>query len=73
MFQIHKTHACETYTDWLIYRDTLHEIILTQYHESKSFQAMIATIKDEAQSFTNWRPLPQGITKKLVKLTKRIN
>ena len=68
MFQIQKIHDCETYTDYMIYRNTLHDIVLTHYHESNSHEAMIARVKDEAESFKNYRRLPQGITQKLIKL-----
>lgn len=71
MFQIQKIHDCETYTDYMIYRKTLHDIVLTHYHESNSHEAMIARVKDEAESFKNYRRLPQGITQKLVKLTSK--
>ena len=68
MFQIQKIHDCETYTDYKIYRNTLHDIVLTHYRESNSHEAMIARVKDEAQSFQNYRRLPQNITQKLIKL-----
>ena len=71
MFQIQKIHDCETYTDYMIYRKTLHDIVLTHYHESNSHEAMIARVKDEAESFKNYRRLPQVITQKLVKLTSK--
>ena len=71
MFQIQKIHDCETYTDYMIYRKTLHDIVLTHYHESNSHEAMIARVKDGAESFKNYRRLPQVITQKLVKLTSK--
>ena len=67
-FQIHIQNACEEWTDYNLYRHALHDITLTHYRPSDTWDGMIRLAKTAQADFGEERQLSPSIIHKLATL-----
>ena len=65
MFKIQIQNACEYWTDYNLYRHDLHDVTLTHYRASDTWEGMIRLAKTEQADFGEERRLPRSIIQKL--------
>ena len=67
-FEIHIQNACEEWTDYNLYRHALHDVTLTHYRASDTWEGIIRLAKTAQVDFGEERQLPRSITEKLATL-----
>ena len=70
-FDIHVQYACEDWTDYNLYRHSLHDVTITHYRESGAWEGQIRIAKTEEADFGEGRQIPSSIVEKLVALILR--